>query len=320
MLAASLSAVTLVVAPVDVRGQDTLYFTALQDARQPILNLIAAEQIRIDIGAWWFTDRVVSDALVRRHRAGVRVRFLGDAHAYRNAHTKAEIDFLASAGIPIRLRAPADAAGILHWKCGIFAGQNKVAFGSANWTVYSLRPYSATNYDDETLLVTADSDLVPAFKMKFDQMWVDTTAFADFANITSGVRARFEPDVVTPRALVWGQGTEYNSRLIAEIEAEQQSLDFVLYRLDAVSVTDALARRVQAGVSVRLVIDPVQYRNSLYPRASANLDRLWSLSVPIKQRQHQGLTHMKTIITSTIATKRIFQRDGRLAAGSQLFH
>jgi phosphatidylserine/phosphatidylglycerophosphate/cardiolipin synthase-like enzyme len=286
MLAVSLSAITLIASPVTVLGQDTLYFTAVQDARQPILNLIAAEPTRIDIGAWWFTDRAISDALVRRHRAGVRVRFLGDAYAYRDAHTKAEIDYLAAAGIPIRLRSRADAGAILHWKCGIFAGQNKVAFGSANWTVYSLRPYSATNYDDETVLVTADSDMVPAFKMKFDQYWVDTTAFTDFANITTGSRARLEPDAVLPRALIWGQGTEYNTRLIAEIEAEQQSIDFVLYRLDAASVTDALARRMQAGVSVRLVIDPVQYRNTIYPRASANLDRLWALSVPIKRRQH----------------------------------
>jgi hypothetical protein len=302
MLAVRLSVFALVVSPGAVRGQDTLYFTAVQDARQPILNLIAAEPTRIDIGAWWFTDRVISDALVRRHRAGVRVRFLGDAYTYRDAHTRAEIDYLAAAGIPIRLRSPGDAGPIFHWKCGIFAGQNKVAFGSANWTVYSLRPYSATNYDDETMLVTANPDLVPAFKMKFDQYWVDTTAFTDFANISTGTRARLEPDAVLPRALIFGQGTEYNARLIAEIEAEQQSIDFVLYRLDAASVTDALARRMQAGVSVRLVIDPVQYRNTLYPRASANLDRLWALSVPIKRRQHLGLTHMKTIVTSTIAT------------------
>jgi hypothetical protein len=301
-LATSLTAITFFVCPAAARAQDTLYFTALQDARQPILNLIAAEPTRIDIGAWWFSDHVISDALVRRHRAGVRVRFLGDAYAYRNAQTKAEIDYLASAGIPVRLRSPVGAGAIIHWKCGIFAGQNKVAFGSANWTAYSLRPYSATNYDDETMLVSADSDLVPAFKMKFDQMWVDTAAFTDFANITSGTRTRLEPDAVLPQALIWRQGTDYNTRLIAEIEAEQQFIDFVLYRLDAVSVTEALARRVQAGVSVRLVIDPVQYRNSLYPRVSANLDRLWALSVPIKRRQHQGQTHMKTIVTSTIAT------------------
>lgn len=124
-----------------VQGQDALYFTAVQDARQPILNLIAAETVRIDVAAWWFTDRVVSDALVRRHHAGVTVRFIGDASAYPDANTKAQIDYLASQGVPIRLRSPTGIGGILHWKCGIFAAQRKVVFGSANWTVYSLHPY-----------------------------------------------------------------------------------------------------------------------------------------------------------------------------------
>jgi hypothetical protein len=294
--------IALSVYPGSVHGQDALYFTAIQDARQPILDLIAAESTRIDVAAWWFTDAVISDAIVRRHRAGVAVRFIGDASAYRDASTRAQIDYLASQGIPIRVRSPAGADEIMHWKCGIFAGQKKVAFGSANWTVYSLRPYSSTNHDDETMLVTADQGLVPAFRMQFDRMWVDTTAFVDFANITTGVRVRLDPDAVVPASMIWGQGKDYNARLIAEIDAEQQFVDIVLYRLGAASVTDALVRRVQAGVPVRVVIDPVQYRSSKVPTASANLDRLWALSVPIKQRVHQGMTHMKTIVTSTVAT------------------
>jgi hypothetical protein len=34
----------------------------------------------------------------------------------------------------------------------------------------------------------------------------------------------------------------------------------------------------------------------------ANLDKLWAAGVPIKQRSHQGLTHMKTLVTSAYAT------------------
>src|SRR5205085_1845110 len=34
----------------------------------------------------------------------------------------------------------------------------------------------------------------------------------------------------------------------------------------------------------------------------ANLDTLWAAGVPIKQRQHQGNTHMKTLITSMYTT------------------
>jgi hypothetical protein len=304
LLVAGFLVLASTLAPERVTASDTLYFTAIQDARQPILNLIAAEKERIDIGVWWFNDKVVSDALLRRFEAGVQVRFLADVLAYNaDANTKAQIDYLASHGIPIRFRSmPANSNEILHWKCGIFAGQNKVAFGSANWTVYSLRPYSSTNYDDDTVLVTDDTQLVPAFKMRFDRMWVDTTAFTDFANVTAAVRVRREPDALLPPSMIWSQGTPYNTRLIAEIDAEQQTIDFVLYRLVSASVADALVRRAQAGVRVRLVIDPVQYRNGKLPGASANIDKLWAASVTIVQRVHQGITHMKTIVTSTIAT------------------
>jgi hypothetical protein len=293
----------LAIATMPAAGQDVLYFTAIQDARKPLLDAIAAEPVRIDVAAWWFNDREISWALVRRFRAGVPVRFIADARSYESASTRAEIDFLASYGIPVRLRTgPAGTSEIMHWKCGIFAGQNAVAFGSANWTTYSLRPYSSTNYDDETLLVTRDPILVPAFRMKFDEMWVDTAVFSDFANVTPALRTRHEPDALSPASMVWSQGTKYNARLIAEIDAEQRFIDFVLYRLQSVSVADALVRRARAGVAVRLIIDPAQYRSTKVPEAAANLDRLWAQHVPITQRLHQGMTHMKTLVTSAVAT------------------
>ena len=105
-----------------VQGQDALYFTAVQDARQPILNLIAAETVRIDVAAWWFTDRVVSDALVRRHHAGVTVRSHRRCQPYPDANTKAQIDYLASQGVPIRLRS-STGIGDPALEVGIFAAQ-----------------------------------------------------------------------------------------------------------------------------------------------------------------------------------------------------
>jgi phosphatidylserine/phosphatidylglycerophosphate/cardiolipin synthase-like enzyme len=284
------------------RGQDALYFTALEDGRKPILDLIAAERIRIDLAAWWFSDHQISTAIVRRFQAGVPVRFIGDVNTLRDAPTRRELEYLAAQGVPMRLRSPVGSSAIMHWKCAVFAGQDAAEFGSANWTVYSLRPYSSTNYDDETVLVTRDAQLLPALRMKFDQMWVDTTAFRDWANMTPAIRTREEPNALLPTSMVWSQGQAYNARLIAEIDAEPEFIDLVAYRIMAASVTDALVRRLRAGVRVRLVIDPVQYRNRAKPAASPNLDRLWAAGVPIRQRIHQGITHMKTMVTSTVAT------------------
>ncbi len=77
--------------------------------------------------------------------------------------------------MPIRLRYnPTWYPEIDHWKATIFAGQNIVAFGSANYTPFELTPWSSTNYKDEVMLFTSDSTLVNAFKTKFDRYWHDT--------------------------------------------------------------------------------------------------------------------------------------------------
>jgi hypothetical protein len=55
---------------------------------------------------------------------------------------------------------------------------------------------------------------------------------------------------------------------------------------------------------VRIFIEPEQYRNPDFPEywlTASRVDQLWRAGAQIKQRTHQGLTHMKVLITSTVA-------------------
>jgi hypothetical protein len=117
--------------------------------------------------------------------------------------------------------------------------------------------------------------------------------------------ARLAPDYSTSvPGMIWSQGTELLNRMIAEIDAETRGIDLVSYRLTVPGVTDALIRRHRAGVPVRVFIEPTQYRNPSYPEywlVGAMADKLWAAGVPIKQRTHDGLTHMKTLVTSRVA-------------------
>jgi len=66
-----------------------------------------------------------------------------------------------------------------------------------------------------------------------------------------------------------------------------------------------LRRARRAGVSVRLLVEPTEYLNRKWPEfwlTHANLDKMWAAGIPIKQRVHAGLTHMKTLVTSAYAT------------------
>ncbi len=67
----------------------------------------------------------------------------------------------------------------------------------------------------------------------------------------------------------------------------------------------ALLNKHKAGIPVKLIIDPAQYTNDAWPQywlTHANLDTLYAAGVPILQRKHAGVTHMKTLITSSYAT------------------
>jgi hypothetical protein len=300
-------------------AQETILFPAIHDAKTPIVNRINTEPVRLDIAAWYLTDRTITAAIVQRFRAGLPVRIIGDRVSIFeiNPATRREFEFLATSGIPIRLRYhPTSFPSIMHWKCGIFVGLNTVEFGSANWTPFELRPASPTNFKDETAMFTSDPALVNAFKTRFDQMWAETTNFLDWPEAyqrETGTdwtqpmaisRARLEPDHPTPAGLIWSQGPELNDPLAAAIDAETRAVDLVLYRLTVPNITDALIRKLQANIPVRIFIDPEQYRNISFPEywlTGSRLDQLWRAGAQIRQRAHQGLTHMKVLITSAVA-------------------
>jgi phosphatidylserine/phosphatidylglycerophosphate/cardiolipin synthase-like enzyme/regulation of enolase protein 1 (concanavalin A-like superfamily) len=343
-LLASLLLCLAVAAPAS--AADQVYFSAVDNISARLVERINAEQVqysdgrrgRIDMSAWYLTDNLVYDALLNAHRRGVQVRLIGDRGSIFeiDQHTKNAFYYLASEGLPIRLRVnPTWYPEIAHWKATIFVGQNIVAFGSANYTPFELAPWSATNYKDEIVLFTDDSTIVNAFKTKFDRYWNDTasepesliptapyfknwddaclaeSACSDYRTRYPNPKAmaidtkRLEPDYPLPPSIVWGQGPSFNNRLVTEINNEQTAVDFVIYRLTVDNITEALLAKHRAGVPVRLIVEPNEYLNRKWPEfwiTHANIDKLWAAGVPIKWRVHEGLTHMKTLITSTVAT------------------
>jgi hypothetical protein len=117
-------------------------------------------------------------------------------------------------------------------------------------------------------------------------------------------RTRLEPNVSGPSTMVWSQGSELNNRMASEISAETQGIEFVVYRLSVPNITDALVNSLNAGVPVRVMVEPTQYRQISWPEywlTGARIDQLWVAGAQIKERVHQGLTHMKVLITSSYA-------------------
>ena len=327
---------------------DEIYFPAVQNVTNILVQRINAETVRLDIATWYLSEHAISIAIANRHAAGVPVRLIGDRGAIfeGDVNTRADFYWLASQGVPIRLRFnPTWFPEIIHWKAAIFVGQNTVAFGSANFAPAELAPNSSTDYDDETVMFAHDPVLVNAFKSRFDRIWNDTTPEPQsvygpppylknwddactleptgrcdyFTQYPNRVRmtistARLElpecSDTIltncnpTPPELIWGQGPDFNNRLTQEIYNESSRIDLVVYRLGVDNITQALLDKHAAGVPVRVIVDKNQYTNPLYPEywlTHANIDKLWVAGIPVKANNHAGISHMKTLITSTYA-------------------
>jgi hypothetical protein len=312
--------------------QEELLFPAIHNVQSRLLEKISAERVRIDVATWQFTERAVSAAILNAHRSGVPVRVIGDRAAIFESGARREFEYLAAGGVPIRLRYhPTSFPEAMHWKCGIFVGQNTVEFGSANWTPFELKPSSTTNFKDETALFTNDPPIVNAFRTMFDRMWADQVQFMDWPAAyerETGTpwttpmtisTARLEPEHPTELPdMVWSQGAALLDRMIAEAARETRRIDVVSYRLSSSRLTDALLAKFQSGVPLRVIVEPREYRNGGFPEywlTGAMTDRMWAAGVPIRQRLHAGLTHMKTIITSAVAMNgssnftRNWQRD-----------
>jgi phosphatidylserine/phosphatidylglycerophosphate/cardiolipin synthase-like enzyme len=261
-------------------AQERLCDNSFEDCRRPIIDLIRAERVGIDVSFWFMTDWIYSSEIIRRWQAGVPVRILLDLRADANYPAGVNIrqNFI-DAGIPIRHKTT---TGINHWKMMLYAGQGKVHFTAANFADGSYSPVTPyTGYVDEAVYFTDDPAVVHSFMTKYDDLWTNRTHYADLANVPP-VLARNYPTFAKDPELNFGPDEDYQDRLVANLRRETQQIDIVMFRITSRQVPDELIRSWQAGVPVRIVTDHHQYRNTTYFWHSYNIDRMIAAGIPVK--------------------------------------
>lgn len=282
----------LAASPARAQGVERLCDPAFEDCRQVLINYIRAEKAGLDLAFWFMEDAWIASEVINRHKAGVPVRVLMDTQANsstpRNAERLAE---LKAAGVPMREKVT---GGILHWKMMLFSGQNIVEFSGANFSsdawVYSGSPY--TNYVDEAIYFTSDNSVVNSFRTKFDDLWVNTTGYANYANITTPLTRNYGIFPKDP-ALNFPPLESFADRSVNHYNLERQKLDVIIYRITDQRHTNAVINAAQRGIPVRLITEPKQYRDPLRLWHSWNVDRLYMAGVQIRDRAHAGLNHQK---------------------------
>jgi phosphatidylserine/phosphatidylglycerophosphate/cardiolipin synthase-like enzyme len=260
-------------------AQERLCDNSYEDCRAPIIQMIRAETVGLDVSMWFMTDTRYSNEIIARWKAGVPVRIILDLRADENYPSNANVrQSFINAGIPIRHKTT---PGINHWKVILYAGQSKMHFSAANFANGSYSPITPyTGYVDEAIYFTDDPNVVHTFMTKYDDLWTNTTDYANLANVTALDR-RYPTYPIDPE-LNFPPDNDYENRLVSALRLETQAIDAVMFRITSPKVPDELIRRVQAGVPVRLITDRHQYRNPTYFWDAYNIDRMFAAGIPIK--------------------------------------
>jgi hypothetical protein len=269
--------------------------TAFEDCRQPLWTLIDNETVGIDMSLWFIQDTSISNKIIARFQAGVPVRVLVDPRASAiYAGNQQILDQLRAAGIPMRYKV---ADCILHRKFVLFAGQNQVEFSGANYGPFFFVPAQPfVDYIDEAIYFTGDPAVVNSFKTIMDDMWTDTVAYGNYANITGPLTRRYatfpiDPELNFPPSADGSQ--DFYGRTAFNMNHENQKIDVIMYRITNDRFTNTTIAAVQRGVPVRLLTEQDEYRNVDRPWDSYNVDLLYNAGVQIRIRAHQGLNHEK---------------------------
>ncbi len=294
---ASATAFLLLGVTAPAQAQNRLCDPGNEDCRAILINYIRNETVRIDVAFWFMEDSRYTTELINRFRAGVPVRVLVDTRANAtNQYNASRLAELKNAGIPMRER---HTGGILHWKMMLFAQQNRVEFSGANYSVDAWLPQVGsapyTNYTDEAIYFTDDTSIVNSFRTKYDDLWTNTSAYRDYANVPPPLMRVYGTFAKDPQ-LNFVPAESYVNRALGRYRLETTQIDTIMYRITDRRHTDAMIAAEARGVRVRLITEPQQYRDVKRLWHSWNVDRLYMAGIEIMHRRHAGLNHQKSVL------------------------
>ncbi len=137
----------------------TAHFSPGDDCRNAIIALLNAARIRVDICVFTISDNRITEAIKSVHQRKVDVRILTDNDKANDRGS--DVYTLQQQGIPVCMDA---SPKHMHHKFALIDQQ--LVNGSFNWT------RSASDYNQENIVISNHAGLVKAFSGAFDELWV----------------------------------------------------------------------------------------------------------------------------------------------------
>lgn len=149
-------------------GRPVVYFPrAGQDPAPVLAGMYNGAKKNLDVAVYSLTHPQIVKAIINAHKRGVQVRVITDREQAAGKSQKHAIAALLLAGVPVMVN---EHSGLMHLKMSIIDGRVATT-GSYNYT------WSASERNDEMLVVSADPSFVKACQTEFDDMWPDQKKF-----------------------------------------------------------------------------------------------------------------------------------------------
>lgn len=147
------------------------YFTkAGQHPDKQLIDVIDSSTNTLDIAIYSLTKQSIVDAIIKAKDRGVTVRIMTDNVESKNKYEKEMLTLLVNDKIPVKINSH---AGLMHIKMTI-ADKLIGTTGSYNYTD------SATQNNDEMLVVIIDSKVATDFDNEFNSMWINNMEYKDY--------------------------------------------------------------------------------------------------------------------------------------------
>jgi phosphatidylserine/phosphatidylglycerophosphate/cardiolipin synthase-like enzyme len=137
------------------------------DQEKLLIDVIKSAKTTLDIAIYSLTDPEVLTAIKDAKKRGVTVRIITDKTQAGGKSQIEALKILGSAGIPTKINSH---SGLMHIKMTI-ADKQIGTTGSFNYSM------SASETNDEILMVIRNADVAKSFSAQFDMMWKNTTRF-----------------------------------------------------------------------------------------------------------------------------------------------
>ncbi|PVZ63474.1 phospholipase D-like domain-containing protein [Pelagibaculum spongiae] len=137
----------------------TVDFSPGQNCLKRLIETLSNARASLDICVFTISDDRITDAILKAHQRGVQVRVITDNDKANDRGS--DVFFLKEQGVPVRLD---ETPWHMHHKFAL-VDDALLVNGSFNWT------RTASEKNQENLVITGHTKLVSEFKKQFDYLW-----------------------------------------------------------------------------------------------------------------------------------------------------